>query len=675
MKKLLTLLGLIPILIFGQTPTMRQVASAGTAITKLPSASTATIAATDTMMVFKGGVWVKAKIGVISPTLVAGTGISISTNTITNTAPNQTVTLTGAGTTTVSGTYPTYTVTGAASGLTVGTTAIANGTVGALLFEGAGNVLQEDATQLFWDNTNNRLGIGNAAPGYNLEVTGTARVSSSLGVNGFDANYSFGMIGKTTGLLTFYNSSFQEVFNWADNGLVNTNNTYWGFGASGEASTNTRLKLRNVSDLATTYVLQVVNAAATHTTLRMDGLGNLAVGTAIDPSARLHVKGSTSDASASGLLVENVTGRDIFQIQNDGIVKLIGDATFDQAKLGLYTNGANAANRSWAFQTNGGSNGNFILWQSTSLGGDPFAGTVRLNVTADGNFMLGDDLYNVDPFSSKLYVATASQTLASNLHTVNIVANDAFGIDKGGSIGLGGQYNGTANQPGYFAVISGRKANTTSGDFAGYLSFATRSALESAPTEALRIDSSQKVGIGISAPTARLHVKGSTSDALASALLLEAADGSDRLVVVNDGRLYGNALHNNAGSVTGATNQYIASGTYTATITDSANTSARTAYRSTWTRVGNVVHVAGVVDVDPTTTLTLTMIKISLPIPSNMTITGECRGTATAEGIAGQSAAIVETTAYAASDFAVMKWMATDVTNQPMSFEFQYEVK
>src|SRR3989304_7487924 len=440
MKKLLTLLGLIPILIFGQTPTMRQVASAGTAITKLPSASTATIAATDTMMVFKGGVWVKAKIGVISPTLVAGTGISISTNTITNTAPNQTVTLTGAGTTTVSGTYPTYTVTGAASGLTVGTTAIANGTVGALLFEGAGNVLQEDATQLFWDNTNNRLGIGNAAPGYNLEVTGTAKVSSSLGVNGFDANYSFGMIGKTTGLLAFYNSISQEVCNWADNGLVNTNLTYWGFG--GNASTDTRLKIRGVSDLATTYPFLIINSTSSYATLVVNGLGDMGLGLGggpTAPTARLHVKGSTSDASASGLLVENVTGRDIFQIQNDGIVKLIGDATFDQAKLGLYTNGANAANRSWAFQTNGGSKGNFIFLQSTSLGGDPFAGTVRLNVTADGNFMLGDDLYNVDPFSSKLYVATASQTLASNLHTVNIVANDAFGIDKGGSIGLGGQ--------------------------------------------------------------------------------------------------------------------------------------------------------------------------------------------------------------------------------------------
>jgi hypothetical protein len=44
-------------------------------------------------------------------------------------------------------------------GLTVGTTAISSGTVGRILFEGTGNVLQEDAA-FFWDNTNKRLGIG-----------------------------------------------------------------------------------------------------------------------------------------------------------------------------------------------------------------------------------------------------------------------------------------------------------------------------------------------------------------------------------------------------------------------------------------------------------------------------------------------------------------------------------
>jgi hypothetical protein len=50
-----------------------------------------------------------------------------------------------------------------ATGLTVGTTAIASGTVGRILFEGTGNVLQESAN-LFWNNTTNRLGVGTSAP-------------------------------------------------------------------------------------------------------------------------------------------------------------------------------------------------------------------------------------------------------------------------------------------------------------------------------------------------------------------------------------------------------------------------------------------------------------------------------------------------------------------------------
>jgi hypothetical protein len=49
------------------------------------------------------------------------------------------------------------------TGITIGTTAITSGTVGRVLFEGTGNVVQESAN-LFWDNTNNRLGIGSSSP-------------------------------------------------------------------------------------------------------------------------------------------------------------------------------------------------------------------------------------------------------------------------------------------------------------------------------------------------------------------------------------------------------------------------------------------------------------------------------------------------------------------------------
>ena len=49
------------------------------------------------------------------------------------------------------------------TGITIGTTAITSGTVGRVLFQGTGNVVSQSAN-LFWDNTNERLGIGTSTP-------------------------------------------------------------------------------------------------------------------------------------------------------------------------------------------------------------------------------------------------------------------------------------------------------------------------------------------------------------------------------------------------------------------------------------------------------------------------------------------------------------------------------
>ena len=59
------------------------------------------------------------------------------------------------------------------SKLNIGTTAITSGTVGRVLFEGTGNVVQESAN-LFWDNTNGRLGIGTSSPLSPLDVVTSA---------------------------------------------------------------------------------------------------------------------------------------------------------------------------------------------------------------------------------------------------------------------------------------------------------------------------------------------------------------------------------------------------------------------------------------------------------------------------------------------------------------------
>jgi hypothetical protein len=145
---------------------------------------------------------------------------------------------------------------------------------------------------------------------------------------------------------------------------------------------------------------------------------------------------------------------------------------------------------------------------------------------------------------------------------------------------------------------------------------------------------------------------------------------TESLRLTNDGRLYGTALHNNAGSVTGTTTQYIASGTYTPTLTGVANVAASTAYLCQWIRVGNVVTVTGKADIDPTTTITLTQLGISLPIASNIANPQNCAGTTAASAVNEQGAVIGDAT----NDRAEIDMTPVDVTNQPYYFTFSYTV-
>ena len=146
---------------------------------------------------------------------------------------------------------------------------------------------------------------------------------------------------------------------------------------------------------------------------------------------------------------------------------------------------------------------------------------------------------------------------------------------------------------------------------------------------------------------------------------------STKLSLTADGRLYGSALHNNTGAITGTVNQYIASGTYTPTITAVANCDAvGAAGLCQWIRVGNVVTVSGELTVDPTAATTLTQVGISLPIASNLAGQNECCGTAATGAVSGYSGAIIGdvTNDRAELDFTTL----TDVADRTWSFTFTY---
>lgn len=145
---------------------------------------------------------------------------------------------------------------------------------------------------------------------------------------------------------------------------------------------------------------------------------------------------------------------------------------------------------------------------------------------------------------------------------------------------------------------------------------------------------------------------------------------SELFRMTSDGRLYGTAIHNNAGSVTGTTNQYVASGTYTFTLTNVTNVAASTAYQAQWTRVGNVVTVSGKFDLDATAaSSTATELGLSLPIASNFAAEENLGGNASSDAVAS---AVARIKADAANDRAAIVFKAISATNDSYAFTFTY---
>ena len=123
-------------------------------------------------------------------------------------------------------------------------------TNGSVLFSNGTTIAQKNSN-FFWDNTNNRLGIGNAAPEVTLDVTGIGRFTSGARFNNVGVAYSlWGQNGSEIGANGSHfiiqatnggNTSFGSVANLG---------AKVGIKASGALSTDIALKIRNSADTA-----------------------------------------------------------------------------------------------------------------------------------------------------------------------------------------------------------------------------------------------------------------------------------------------------------------------------------------------------------------------------------------------------------------------------------------
>jgi hypothetical protein len=188
----------------------------------------------------------------VQPTLVSGTNIK----TINGTS------LLGSGDIVVGG-----------GSLTIGTTAISSGTVGRILFQGTGNILQQ-SSNIFWDNTNGRLGIGTSTPSAIIHSVGSVIASSAI-ARGNYLNNTLVAVANNDVLVgldidsTFTNGSFTGLTN-ANIRLTNNTTSYGilSFGGAEEIATEQIAVKFNTSTTGKELAVSLNNTSGRHWKIR-----------------------------------------------------------------------------------------------------------------------------------------------------------------------------------------------------------------------------------------------------------------------------------------------------------------------------------------------------------------------------------------------------------------------
>jgi len=222
---------------------------------------------------------------------------------------------------------------GGGGGVSIGD-AVGSGTSGSILFVDASTNLAQDNGELYWDNTNNRLGIGTTSPSAAIEVD--AGASTEYAILSTGAN---GRVGLTT---QYGGIHFNNVEATAD---------LWQLSERDTANFDIAFGTPDAGN----------NVSATNTKLRITSGGNVGIGLGnTDPSQELHVVGTIRQTNVTDAIVYADANGDLGALTVGSGLSLVGSTlTATGGGGGGSPGGANTQvqyNNGGAF----GADGNFI---------------------------------------------------------------------------------------------------------------------------------------------------------------------------------------------------------------------------------------------------------------------------------------------------------------------------